>query len=694
MADLRGPVGTPRVQNGSKAAGGPVTVPVPGANPEVRMRSPRQVMRDRELRMAKKKQDEEEEQARVSAERRAVQEAAGVANVTGRNRYQERLSQSAQGPQDQRRSQTDNGRTPMGTLAQGSSQLNSNPGSVRKSGGQPQRSQPTTQPRARAASQPDQLRSGQSQPQRAASGTYPQQPQATQTRPDNSNPAGTTRAQAEPSASTQRPAAAAQQSTAQARPSNTSTFPHAFERWETLSSHWEGLTNFWIKRLQGNSDELSGQPLNQQLARQVTDLAAAGANLFHAVVELQRLRASSERKFQRWFFETREEHERNQERIAQLENELSEARRNQRTTTERPSGAVPEEALEQARKEARDRANEQIANIRRETELEIKEKNRELEISREEARRGWEEIGRMEQENRDRTFSLRRGEPTIVGGVQVVPMMAAGASRQTSTSRGHAGGGLSSHPPQSEGAGGAEAGYTGYDPSKSETDTDPFTESGRDASTAPMVPTSVPQQPPTSAAAMLTAGVASSPRARTPRDIFPPSNATYDIDQPVQAPTTSSFYQHGGAATALHRGEPGYANPGEADQRSYAESEGSLGEERYLADEHGNLIYDREGNPILAVRQAESEGSADYDVIEQLQRERVLAPFPGQGQYGGYAQTSNGSYSTPDYSGSGYGRDWEIPRHHHPTRLSDVPEEDERSRTSPSRASQRSRGVR
>ena len=36
-----------------------------------------------------------------------------------------------------------------------------------------------------------------------------------------------------------------------------------------------------------------------------------------------------------------------------------------------------------------------------------------------------------------------------------------------------------------------------------------------------------------------------------------------------------------------------------------------------------------------------------------------------------------------DYEGAGYGSDWEAlqSRHHHPTRLSDVLEEDERSRT-------------
>jgi hypothetical protein len=47
-----------------------------------------------------------------------------------------------------------------------------------------------------------------------------------------------------------------------------------------------------------------------------------------------------------------------------------------------------------------------------------------------------------------------------------------------------------------------------------------------------------------------------------------------------------------------------------------------------------------------------------------------------------------------DYSGSGWGQGsgWDsvTPRHRHPTRLSDVIEEDERSRTSPSRASRAS----
>ncbi|KAJ8107968.1 hypothetical protein ONZ43_g6568 [Nemania bipapillata] len=179
------------------------------------------------------------------------------------------------------------------------------------------------------------------------------------------------------------------------------SFPHAFERWETLSAHWEGLTSFWIRRLEQNASEIQGDPVAQQLSRQVTDLSSAGANLFHAVVELQRLRASSERKFQRWFFETRSELERNQEVTAMLEVALEEERRNR-------SDAI-RKAVEQ--EQGSSKLHKQLAEMRKE-----------LTISKEEARRAWEELGRREQEERDRTTSLQLGQPTIVGGVQVVPM--------------------------------------------------------------------------------------------------------------------------------------------------------------------------------------------------------------------------------------------------------------------------------
>ena len=179
------------------------------------------------------------------------------------------------------------------------------------------------------------------------------------------------------------------------------SFPHAFERWENLSAHWEGLTNFWIRRLQQNAQEINDDPVSQQLARQVTDLSSAGANLFHAVVELQRLRASSERKFQRWFFETRSELERNQEVTAMLEAALEEERR---TRADAIRDAVEKE-------KGTSKLQKQLAEMRKE-----------LVISKEEARRAWEELGRREQEERDRTASLQQGHPTIVGGVQVVPM--------------------------------------------------------------------------------------------------------------------------------------------------------------------------------------------------------------------------------------------------------------------------------
>lgn len=195
-----------------------------------------------------------------------------------------------------------------------------------------------------------------------------------------------------------------------ARPS----FPHAFERWETLSSHWEGLTGYWIRRLEQNNEELSKDPLGPQMSRQITDLSAAGANLFHAVVELQRLRASSERKFQRWFFDTRAEQERSQEVRAELERLLS---------AERQGHSETLAAMKQA----------QSDKVKAE-EL-VKEMRRELQISREEARRAWEELGRREQEERERTASLRSGEPTIVGGVQVVPMVQTYPSRHASTNR-------------------------------------------------------------------------------------------------------------------------------------------------------------------------------------------------------------------------------------------------------------------
>lgn len=112
-------------------------------------------------------------------------------------------------------------------------------------------------------------------------------------------------------------------------------FPASHERWESLSAQFEGLAQFWIRRLQKNTDEEAtrGEPgitnnIDQlRLYRQqVQDLSAAGDNLFKAVVEMQRLRVSSEKKYQRWFFETRAELAGSGEAKAALEHALTQER--------------------------------------------------------------------------------------------------------------------------------------------------------------------------------------------------------------------------------------------------------------------------------------------------------------------------------------------------------------------------------
>ncbi|ORY17261.1 kinase-like domain-containing protein [Clohesyomyces aquaticus] len=99
------------------------------------------------------------------------------------------------------------------------------------------------------------------------------------------------------------------------------------DQWVRLSAHWEEQTSSWIKRLNENDTELRTEPQFEVQARQIYDLSAAGANLFHAVVELQRLRASTERKFQHWFFDMKRNQEENMEQRALLERELQNERR-------------------------------------------------------------------------------------------------------------------------------------------------------------------------------------------------------------------------------------------------------------------------------------------------------------------------------------------------------------------------------
>uniref|UniRef100_A0A093VSP8 Reticulocyte-binding protein 2 like a n=1 Tax=Talaromyces marneffei PM1 TaxID=1077442 RepID=A0A093VSP8_TALMA len=413
------------------------------------------------------------------------------------------------------------------------------------------------------------------------------------------------------------------------------TFPHAFERWETLSSHWEGLTGYWIRKLEQNNNELSQDPLNQQMARQINDLSAAGANLFHAVVELQRLRASSERRFQRWFFDTRSEQEKAREVQADLERQVA--------------------GLKLERDDVVELRQKADADRKRAEEL-VKEMRRELQISKEEARRAWEELGRREQEERDRTASLRNGEPTVVGGVQVLPMIAGMPSRQNSSAN---------RPSTREGPypSGPTASSMGGQPETHEQD--PYNEEPSLTETDPFVETTQRPGQGYSTSTARPATSSSTVIGGTPTSQPPITTGAYD--------PSGRFYQHGGSA--LH-------NEPEPDARSYvASTEGSELED-YGTVTHPDYRHDPQHGYA---------GSEGYDDEEEEPYDPASYP-PGTSAASsvhGYGQ------GNVDYSGSGWGG-WDsiTPRHRHPTRLSDVlEEEDERSRTSPSRASQASRGL-
>jgi hypothetical protein len=413
------------------------------------------------------------------------------------------------------------------------------------------------------------------------------------------------------------------------------------------------------------------------MSRQITDLSAAGANLFHAVVELQRLRASSERKFQRWFYEHRQEQERAQEREAELVASLEA----ERATHKDSAGDI-----------------ERLTTEKKNAERAVIEMKRELQISKEEARRAWEELGRREQEERDRTFSLREGQPTWVGGVQVVPR------EQTMGRGGRAG--EDTYAGAQSGGSGIEQHYS-YEGGQSPTDTDPFTESARHDHREPDVP-SLAQGTyvPAGAASNSTARPSGYSTAGEPSQILAPIHPQQRTTRAQQAPilpVTShpeAFYQQPGSY--LHS-EP--ETPIPEDERSYVTSHGetSEGEEDdYATDERGHYVLDESGHRI-PVRSIRSPVSDEYDVQEDRRRELEHLQRYGTAasSSGGYATTSSagpaqsGGFATAgqaDYSGDGYGDEWVGMRHHHPTRLSDVPEEDERSRTSPSRASQASRG--
>ncbi|KAI9819267.1 MAG: hypothetical protein M1827_007423 [Pycnora praestabilis] len=746
--------GIARASNGgSRASAGPVPVPQYAATG---VRGPRDIMRERQAREARRKaeaeaaseterEDEDQrrarEERRISAERRAAAgdlnagggASSGYRRTSGIGAVRRSVGEGAQ-PQEMGRRQGDrinseNGaRISQSTNAQptGRTQepISAQRGAVGDSGGNGGASRARGASVSQVQSKPvlSQQPTGAPAPQyrNAQSANLIPEPLASSSTRQNVGTGPTTQAQEGPSAAqsaTQPPQPRPPTEGAQPRNAATaSSFPHAFERWETLSSHWEGLTSYWIRRLENNSEEVRREPLTQQMSRQITDLSAAGANLFHAVVELQRLRASSERKFQRWFFETRAEQERAQEMQGEMENTL-------RVERQARADAVSSAARMEQEKGTADKM--------------VSEMKRELQISKEEARRAWEELGRREQEERDRTISLRDGQPTLVGGVQVVPMMQAVPSRQGSISmpptregpyeggpnRSAMGGSLAAQEPTESPVEGQQ-GYSAYDPeARSTTDTDPFVEGDRDAPgprlqhepDLPAIPASTyPQYPPRSSSITATPTTrathpSSQPTASTaqPAATAPATGGTYlhYSQAPPTQVSAAPFYQHQQGISLLGQETP---RATEADERSYVPSnEDTISEEDYEIDENGNTRYDAQGRPILFRRLQASEGSDDDDdVREELERERAYQSRYGGVSNGGYSQqatrTAGGQAgpgddgygpATADYSGTGYGAGWEsVSRHHHPTRLSDVPEEDERSRTSASRASQISRG--
>jgi hypothetical protein len=632
MSDLIGGGPSASAGNGRNTHGGGSRQAAPGTTGSPVIKGPRDIMRERAAREERKKEQQEREREAIERERQALE-----AQRESDRRSAERRAAGVAQPQ-----RVEGQRGSGGTTGQRISDNSQR--SERRSGDRAGTLQGVgTGGRTLGVGEtapPTRQRLIQSQQQ-------PRPVQAESSRPRPSQ------AQPEPPTESSNPQPP-EGGTSGAR----SSFPHAFERWETLSAHWEGLTSFWIRRLEENSNEINRDPLSQQLSRQVTDLSAAGANLFHAVVELQRLRASSERKFQRWFFETRAEQERAQEVQAVIEASLNEERRGRAT------------AIAEAISQERERTN---------TDKQLAEMKRELQISKEEARRAWEELGRREQEERERTASLREGQPTIVGGVQVVPMMQGvpsghGSTRDIPPTReGPYSGGASGSGQDPEGPADIDAAYQQYSRAQRADPADPFVEE--------------------------TPSRAAQSRTQAPQSAAVTTYAQeYSQAPAVQPASPSAFYQqHQG--TSLH--------PTERGSSQGAPSEGAFSEEEYEIDHEGQFVLDPSGNKV-PFRARSDYDTDEYDVEEERQREQAnLQRYGTSAEYrqGGTATSGAGRVSSStqpsstepggaDYTGAGYesgsGLEWgAFPRHHHPTRLSDVQEEDERSRTSASQVSRR-----
>lgn len=410
--------------------------------------------------------------------------------------------------------------------------------------------------------------------------------------------------------------------------------------------------------MEQNRHELAHLPLEQQMSRQITDLSAAGANLFHAVVELQRLRASSERKFQRWFFETRADQERSREMSSELEATLRQERQ------KRADAMAVIGRLEKEKTTA---------------EKLVEEFRRELQISREECRRSWEELGRREQEERERRNSLREGNPTLVGDYQVLPMPMPGMPPRP---------GASNRPQTS--AGGHEQGSIPTSPSGIQLAHTASQHGSRSPITYSPLPGASKQSAGPSSQQQQQQFYHHEPNPTLSQEQNRPYSPSaesfvtndqeelqnpqdYGLDYPTSPDYTQQRRRRADSVTETEMSDEEAINtvPG-------AEYGGNLAVE-YQRDEDGHLVLDSKGDPII-ISYKHSRIDPEDSIYPNYDGSGYGAPIPAPNP------PVTGGYSPYGYPG--YGPGWEaIPRHHHPTRLSDVVEEEERTHTSASNRS-------
>jgi hypothetical protein len=158
---------------------------------------------------------------------------------------------------------------------------------------------------------------------------------------------------------------------------------------------------------------------------------------------------------------------------------------------------------------------------------------------------------------------------------------------------------------------------------------------------------------------------------------------------PAPAPVVPPTSTAAGDPNAGYFQQPG--GPGHEPAEYGAGSDTGYSEGEYMIDARGNFLRDEHGNKIpfsspsaspSRARRSDT-GAEDYETPTPSSQAPTPTNYPpSSSHWAGYT-------GPPEYAGQGYAAPgWEtLPRHHHPTRLSDVLEEDERSRTSVSQVS-------